>query len=73
MEKLLAIREETVKNLRVDDDRINKLELLDTIKQIDRELGSAALFTVSSENYTVPGPVIAGEENPTLSQSERLF
>ena len=73
MEKLLAIREETVKNLRVDDDRFNKLELLETIQQIDRELGSAALFTVSSEYYTVPDPVIADEENLTLSQSERLF
>ena len=73
MEKLLAIREETVKNLRADDDRINKFELLETVQQIDRELGSTALFTVSSENYAVPGPVIAGEENLTLSQSERLF
>ena len=73
MEKLLAIREEAVKNLRADDDRINKFELLETVQQIDRELGSAALFTVSSENYTVPDSVIADEENLTLSQSERLF
>lgn len=73
MEKLLAIREEAVKNLRADDDRINKFELLETVQQIDRELGSTALFTVSSENYAVPGPVVTNEDSPTLSQSELLF
>ena len=73
MEKLLAIREETVKNLRADDDRINKLELLDTIKQIDHELGSRALFVANAEDYAIPEPKATYENDFTPVQLERLF
>ena len=73
MEKLLAIREETIKNLRIDDERINKFELLETVQQIDHELGSTALFTLSSEDYAIPDPIVASKEDSLAGQSERLF